>query len=169
MASSNVARDLALVVAGAALAGAGLVAAASWRKATATPAAERTSPPACLVAPSRVVEIKDTLTIDEHCGNASNGDSTISIASVNVSKACTEATQIPQFDEYVLVQRGVMRVQVSSSPKQAKVAQSWLEAKAGQMLWLPKGYLYTYSFPGPCSYVPVCLPAFSPEISGRIS
>lgn len=117
--------------------------------------------PCVLDGPARVVDIPGTLSIDEHVGNAGNGDAGISIATVEVEKACVEATQRPLFDEYVLVQRGEMHVSVGDG----KVV---LVARAGQMLHLPRGILYTYSFPGPAAYVPVCLPAFRPELSGRI-
>ena len=43
-----------------------------------------------------------------------------------------------------------------------------LTATSGQMLKLPKGNIYRYNFPGPATYVAICLPAFSPEIAGRI-
>eukprot|EP00873_Tetraselmis_striata_P005839 jgi/Tetstr1/426103/TSEL_016433.t1 len=133
------------------------------------------APPARLPAPSRVVELPGVFAIDEHCGNASTGDTRVSIASVTVTTSCTEATQVPAFDEYVLVQEGTMRVLVSSKDPafrpaaHAQLEPFQVEASAGQMLWLPKGYLYTYTFPGPCSYIPVCLPAFSPELVSRLA
>jgi hypothetical protein len=121
------------------------------------------------------MDIPGVFSIDEHCGNAANADDRVSIAMVTVAKPCTEAIQVPEFDEYVLVLTGKMRVLVSSKEARHRPAphQSLepfhVEASAGQMLWLPKGYLYTYTFPGPTSYVPVCLPAFSPDLTTRLS
>ena len=120
--------------------------------------------PRVLSGPARVVNIPG-ITIDEHVGNASNGDAGISIAAVVISKACTEATQRPQFDEYVLVRSGVMVVAVAA---QNCIAAYQIKATAGQMLHLPRGFLYTYSFPGACEYIPVCLPAFTPTNCGRV-
>ncbi len=102
--------------------------------------------------------------IIEHVGNASNGDAGISIAQVAVSSACDEAIQIPKFDEYVLVQSGCFKVFVEENSDSAFV----LTAEAGEVLHLPAGHRYRYNFPGPCTYVPVCLPAFTPALSGRI-
>ena len=121
--------------------------------------------PRVLPGPSRVVDIP-SIKIDEHAGNSSNGDAGISIAEVVVVKACVEATQRPQFDEYVLVQSGVMNVKIAQQGSSSPAYE--ISAGKGQMLHLPRGFLYTYSFPGPCTYVPVCLPAFTPALSGRI-
>ena len=42
-----------------------------------------------------------------------------------------------------------------------------VEAIAGQTLLLPKGIKYEYIFPtGICNYVPICFPAFSPDLIG---
>lgn len=82
--------------------------------------------------------------------------------------------QVPQFDEYVLVTSGTMRVFVGSAdagkrPKGREGDEpTTLTATAGQTLHLPRGHLYRYNFPGPCTYIPICMPAFRPEISGRI-
>lgn len=57
--------------------------------------------PHTLEAPPRVVEVAGKLAIDEHVGNASNGDGSISVAHVTVSTAMDEAVQVPGFDEYV--------------------------------------------------------------------
>lgn len=138
------------------------VGAAVMRSYTRTSSVSASSVPRVLDGPARVVHIPGMLSIDEHVGNAGNGDVGISIATVDVEKACVEATQRPLFDEYVLVQKGEMHVSVGGDGKEVLVA------RAGQMLHLPRGHLYTYSFPGPAAYVPVCLPAFRPELSGRI-
>ncbi len=122
--------------------------------------------PRVLPGPTRVVDIPQFFSIDEHVGNASNGDAGISIAEVVILKACTEATQRPKFDEYVLVQNGVMIVKIAAQGSSSPAYE--ISASKGQMLHLPRGFLYTYSFPGQCTYVPVCLPAFTPALSGRI-
>mmetsp|Transcript_110489 Transcript_110489/g.236104 ORF Transcript_110489/g.236104 Transcript_110489/m.236104 type:complete len:169 (-) Transcript_110489:92-598(-) len=119
-------------------------------------------PPRVLPPPPRVVEVDSgAFTIDEHCGNASNGDARMSLAQVTVGKTMTEPPQTPQFDEYILVIEGEVRVSVDDE------AEPSLAAKAGRAIWLPKGRRYFYIFPGPCRYVPICLPAFHPSLSDR--
>ena len=118
--------------------------------------------PSVITNPTEVVNIDGKLQILEHTGNASNGDAGVSIAQVTVTEPMTEAVQIPGFDEYVMVTSGTMIVYVGEGPD------ATLTATAGQTLHLPKGNLYKYTFPGPCTYVPVCLPTFTPELAGRI-
>lgn len=129
--------------------------------------------PSVLPAPTRVVEMKDQLAIDEHAGRATTGESALSLAHVRVSAACSEPTQVPGFDEYVLVLSGEMVVEVGAEePCKRPAARRAdapfeLRAGAGRTLWLPAGHRYTYRFPSKCEYVPVCVPAFHPEIAGR--
>ena len=72
--------------------------------------------------------------------------------------------QTPLFDEYILVLSGELRVAVSAK---AGAAACELVATAGQTLHLPRGWTYQVTFPGPAEFVPVCLPAFAPSLSGR--
>jgi mannose-6-phosphate isomerase-like protein (cupin superfamily) len=132
---------------------------------TVRPAGTCTDPrvlrPKQVIGPSGAIMKSDSLRIDEHVGNASTGSPGISIAHVRTNGPCDEHTQTPQFDEYVLVLRGRMVVTVDNALT--------VSANAGETLWLPKGRRYHYSFPATegTEYVPVCLPAFSPEIAGR--
>lgn len=126
--------------------------------------------PSVLLPKSPVVKTDD-LTIQELVGNATNGDESTSIAHVTVNQACTEATQTPGFDEYVYVMKGSMVVlvggQEAAGPKRETPVT--LEAKAGEVLWLPKGHRYCYTFPGKCEYIATCSPAFKDSIAGRES
>lgn len=84
------------------------------------------------------------------------------MAHVKVKCKCDEPPQSPGFDEYVLVLKGEMVVDVGVGEEKKTV-----KATAGQTLFLPAGLRYHYHFPDACEYVPVCLPAFSPDIANR--
>lgn len=130
------------------------------------------APPAVLPMPPPVVQTAQ-FTIREACGHASNGDGRLSMAHVRVAEPCQEAIQTPDFDEYVLVLWGAMKVYVGSHtlalrPRHRLRDEPFeLLAGAGDTLWLPRGHRYRYTFPEKCEYVAVCLPAFSPSIANR--
>jgi quercetin dioxygenase-like cupin family protein len=115
--------------------------------------------PRVLPAPARVVDVPGVLRIDEHVGNAANGEAGVSVARVVVAAASGEPTQRPLFDEYVVVLRGEMRVAVGGGEA--------LVASAGQTIHLPRGFTYTATFPGDAEYIAVCLPAFAPALAVR--
>eukprot|EP00747_Dinoflagellata_sp_TGD_P178711 gnl/TRDRNA2_/TRDRNA2_28163_c0_seq2.p1 gnl/TRDRNA2_/TRDRNA2_28163_c0~~gnl/TRDRNA2_/TRDRNA2_28163_c0_seq2.p1 ORF type:complete len:162 (-),score=20.12 gnl/TRDRNA2_/TRDRNA2_28163_c0_seq2:118-603(-) len=151
-------RDLAFLAAGVAAGAAS--ASLLWRR-----GARGSCPkegPRLLPPPPRVVDVDNgKFTIDELCGNASNGDSRVSIADVHVATTTTEPPQTTFFDEYILVLEGEVRIRVNDEKEPS------LAATAGRTLWLPKGYRYEYLFPARCRYVPVCLPAFHPDLTDR--
>ncbi|KAJ1620949.1 hypothetical protein T492DRAFT_1074253 [Pavlovales sp. CCMP2436] len=124
--------------------------------------------PCVLREPPTVVKTA-TMQIDEIAGGASNGEPRLSMAHVRVAAATTEAIQIPDFDEYVLVLNGVMHVDVGHAdvakrPRRfARAAPVLLVAKSGETFWLPRGQRYKYWFPGACEYVAICMPAFHPS------
>lgn len=146
------------VAAGLAL---GRLLAARWARASTASAGAQ---PRVLPGPTTVVDVPGEVTVAEHVGRAGNGDAGISLAVVTVKKARTEAAQTPLFDEYILVLRGELRVAVGASPG---AAARELVAAAGQTLHLPRGFTYQVRASGPAEFVPVCLPAFAPELSGR--
>lgn len=94
------------------------------------------------------------LTIQEYIGNVASKHANISACLVTVSAPCEEPWQIAEFDEYVLVTAGLFVVAYADG--QTTVA------KQGQGVFLKKGMRLKISWPGPCQYVPICLPAFSP-------
>lgn len=150
------AREKFWLVAGVALGAAVAFAVAARYARTSTVSAG--ARPRVLPAAARVVDAP-ALTIDEHVGNASNGDKGISVARVVVSAASGEPTQTPLFDEYILVLRGETRITVDGGEV--------IVATAGQTVHLPRGFTYTAVFPGPAEYIAVCLPAFSPALAIR--
>jgi ethanolamine utilization protein EutQ (cupin superfamily) len=98
--------------------------------------------------------------IDEFIGRVNSGASQVSIALMRSPAGWQEPGQTPEFDEYTLVLRGLLRVETS---------QGTLEVKAGQAVITSRGERIRYSTPGQegAEYLAVCLPAFSPETVHR--
>jgi len=149
-------REKAWVLIGLSLgAAAAYAVAARFSRTSTTSAGAR---PRVLPTPARVVDAPG-LVIDEHVGNASNGDRGISIARVVVSAPSGEPTQTPLFDEYIVVLRGETRITVDNGDV--------LVATTGQTVHLPRGFTYTAVFPAAAEYIAVCLPAFAPALAIR--
>jgi uncharacterized cupin superfamily protein len=94
------------------------------------------------------------LTISEYFGNASTSDGRLSAAHVKIVAACEEEWQTPQFDEYVMVTAGEVHLMHAAGRT---------VVSCGSGVFLKSGFRVKWVFPGPCEYVPICLPAFSPE------
>eukprot|EP00928_Gymnodinium_smaydae_P053308 TRINITY_DN37325_c0_g1_i1.p1 TRINITY_DN37325_c0_g1~~TRINITY_DN37325_c0_g1_i1.p1 ORF type:complete len:263 (-),score=50.91 TRINITY_DN37325_c0_g1_i1:288-1076(-) len=107
--------------------------------------------------PVDVVAIPN-LTITEFFGNASTKDAKISAAHVKIHAACSEEWQTPDFDEYVMITSGEVHITHAGGTT---------IVKAGSGVFLKSGTRVKWVFPGPCAYVPICLPAFSPENVNR--
>jgi hypothetical protein len=81
---------------------------------------------------------------------------------------------VPLYDQYVYVKDGEMTVFVGSDKREQRPVGHEedlpfvLTATAGQVLQLPKGHLYHKTFLGPCTILPLCLPAFSPALAGNV-
>lgn len=73
-----------------------------------------------------------------------------------------EPPQTPEFDEYTLVLRGLLRVETSSGA---------IDVRAGQAIVSHRGEWVRYSTPeaGGAEYIAVCVPAFSPQLVHRES
>jgi mannose-6-phosphate isomerase-like protein (cupin superfamily) len=93
--------------------------------------------------------------IEEFVGRVRSATSDVSIARMKSPSGWVEPGQTPQFDEYTVVLRGVLRVETRGGT---------LDVGAGQAVHAPRGEWVRYSTPGPegAEYVAVCLPAFSP-------
>jgi uncharacterized cupin superfamily protein len=72
-----------------------------------------------------------------------------------------EPGQTPEFDEFTVVLRGMLRVRSSDG--------SAVDVRAGQAVVAPAGEWVQYSTPEDdgAEYVAVCLPAFSPDTVHR--
>ena len=93
--------------------------------------------------------------IEEFFGRVNSGTAALSIARMISPTGWLEPGQTPEFDEYTVILKGVLRV-----TSRAGV----LDVAAGQGVLVRAGEWVQYSTPqdGGAEYVAVCLPAFSP-------
>jgi len=98
--------------------------------------------------------------IEEFIGQVNSGTKDLSIARMKSPAGWIEPGQKPEFDEYTLVLKGLLRVTT-----QAEAA----DIRAGEAVIVPAGEWVQYSTPGAegAEYIAVCLPAFSPETVHR--
>ena len=98
--------------------------------------------------------------IDEFSGRVNSDNAQISIARMQSPPGWEEPGQNPEFDEYTVVLRGLLRVETKETV---------LEVKAGQGVFTSRGEWVRYSTPMPdgAEYIAVCLPAFSPDTVHR--
>lgn len=107
-----------------------------------------------------VVPTDDGKIIKEHFGNATDGNSDISIAHMVAPAGWSEPFQTPEFDEYTFIIKG---------KKQFIIDGETIVLKAGQSIKVEKNTRLQYSnpFTEPCEYLAICLPAFSMEAVNR--
>jgi ethanolamine utilization protein EutQ (cupin superfamily) len=100
--------------------------------------------------------------IDEYVGRVNTGHEQVSIAHMRSPAGWLEPGQNPEFDEYTVVLRGMLRVTHRGGT---------LDVQAGQAVLVRGGEWVQYSTPEPdgAEYVAVCLPAFSPATVHRDS
>ena len=98
--------------------------------------------------------------IEEFVGLVNSRTSQISIARMQSPSGWTEPGQKPDFDEYTLVLRGMLRVETKTAVH---------EIRAGEAIITLRGEWIRYSSPGldGAEYIAVCLPAFSPPTVHR--
>jgi hypothetical protein len=98
--------------------------------------------------------------IAEYVGRFNSGVEALSIARMDSPSGWNEPGQTPDFDEYTVVLRGLLRVHTR---------QAVIDVNAGQAVLARKGEWVSYSTPGPegADYVAVCLPAFSMDLVHR--
>lgn len=92
--------------------------------------------------------------IDEYIGRVNSGTGEASVAHMRSPGGWIEPGQTPDFDEYTLVLRGVLRVEFLGGQQ---------DVRAGQAVIAHKGEWVRYSTPEPegAEYVAICLPAFA--------
>jgi len=98
--------------------------------------------------------------INEFIGRVNSKNSEISIAKMNSPSGWEEPGQTPEFDEYTLVLKGMLRVETK---------EKIYNVNAGQAIITYAGEWIKYSTPGPdgTEYIAVCMPAFSPDTVNR--
>jgi mannose-6-phosphate isomerase-like protein (cupin superfamily) len=98
--------------------------------------------------------------IEEYIGRVTSDSRDVSIARMKSPGGWAEPGQTPEFDEYTVVLRGMLRVTSTDGT---------LDVRAGQAVIVRKGEWVQYSTPETegAEYIAVCLPAFSMETVHR--
>jgi mannose-6-phosphate isomerase-like protein (cupin superfamily) len=113
-------------------------------------------PPTLVAAPTRIQAAgnKPKL-IDEYVGRVNSATESLSVAHMRSPSGWVEPGQTPEFDEFTIVLRGILRVEHRDGV---------LEVRAGQAVMTHPGEWVRYSTPEAdgAEYIAVCLPAFSP-------
>ena len=99
--------------------------------------------------------------IEEYIGRANSDTTAVSIARMTSPGGWEEPGQTPEFDEYTLVLRGLLRV---------KTRTETIDVSEGQAIITHRGEWVQYSTPeeSGAEYIAVCLPAFSLEAVHRV-
>jgi len=92
--------------------------------------------------------------IEEYIGRVNSGTDTVSVARMKSPGGWIEPGQTPEFEEYTVVLKGLLRVTTKSGST---------DVKAGQAIIARRGEWVQYSTPEPegAEYISVCIPAFS--------
>ncbi len=96
--------------------------------------------------------------IEEYVGRVNSGTTAVSVARMQSPAGWVEPGQAPEFDEYTVVVRGMLRVTHREGA---------IDVAAGQAVITHAGEWVQYSTPDGAEYVAVCLPAFSPDTVHR--
>jgi ethanolamine utilization protein EutQ len=103
--------------------------------------------------------------VDEYIGRVNSKTSAASVAHMRSPQGWIEPGQTPEFDEFTIVLKGMIRVHFKENGKK----DSSLDVHAGQAVIAHAGEWVRYSTPndGGAEYIAVCLPAFSMETVHR--
>jgi ethanolamine utilization protein EutQ len=98
--------------------------------------------------------------IDEYIGRINSQTSSVSVAHMRSPQGWEEPGQTPEFDEFTVVLKGMLRVRHKDGE---------INISAGQAVIAHRGEWIQYSTPaeGGAEYIAVCLPAFSMETVHR--
>jgi len=98
--------------------------------------------------------------IEEFIGRVNSKTSALSVARMQSPPGWQEPGQAPEFDEYTVVLKGLLRVTHKAGT---------LDVPAGQAVIAHAGEWVQYSTPDGAEYIAICLPAFSPGTVHRDS
>ena len=98
--------------------------------------------------------------IDEYVGRVNSTTGEASVAHMRSPSGWKEPGQTPEFDEFTLVLKGMLRVEDRNGA---------IEVRAGEAVIAHRGEWVRYSTPEPdgAEYIAVCVPAFSPSTVHR--
>jgi len=94
--------------------------------------------------------------IEEFIGSVNSGTSEISIARMKSFEGWIEPGQTPEFDEYTVVLKGMLRI---------RTIERTIDIHEGEAVIVTAGEWIQYSTPSNegAEYMAICLPAFSPD------
>jgi len=117
--------------------------------------------PTLIAAPTRIASAgnKPKL-IDEYIGRVNSATERASVAHMRSPGGWVEPGQTPEFDEFTMVLRGMLRVEHREGA---------IEVRAGQAVIAHAGEWVRYSTPEAegAEYIAVCVPAFSMDTVHR--
>ena len=96
--------------------------------------------------------------IDEYIGRVNSKTLSVSVAHMRSPAGWQEPGQRPEFDEFTIVLKGMLRV---THPLGS------LDVHAGQAVIAHRDEWIQYSTPDGAEYIAVCVPAFCPETVHR--
>ena len=98
--------------------------------------------------------------IEEYIGFVNSQTSDLSIARMKSPSGWAEPGQKPEFNEYTVVLKGMLRV---------KTAEEQIDIHAGEAIVVKANEWVQYSTPNDegAEYIAVCIPAFSPDTVHR--
>jgi mannose-6-phosphate isomerase-like protein (cupin superfamily) len=98
--------------------------------------------------------------IEEFIGRVNSNTEQLSIARMKSPAGWLEPGQKPEFDEFTIVLKGMLRIATKDSV---------VDVYEGESAVVQSGEWVQYSTPGAqgAEYIAVCMPAFSPEIVHR--
>jgi mannose-6-phosphate isomerase-like protein (cupin superfamily) len=98
--------------------------------------------------------------IEEYVGRVNSQTDAVSVARMRSPGGWVEPGQTPEFDEYTVVLRGMLRVTTRDGAR---------DVRAGQAVITHRGEWVQYSTPEEegAEYVAICLPAFSMDTVHR--
>jgi mannose-6-phosphate isomerase-like protein (cupin superfamily) len=98
--------------------------------------------------------------IEEFIGKVNSKTDSVSVARMTSPSGWVEPGQRPEFDEYTIVLKGMLKV---------KTENETMDINAGEAVLTKRGEWVQYSTPGQegAQYIAVCLPAFSPDTVHR--
>lgn len=115
-----------------------------------------------LIASPTVIEAAGNLPkrIEEYAGRVNSAHDDVSIARMVSPAGWMEPGQRPEFREFTVVLRGLLRVEHEAGA---------IDVRAGQAIVAEPGEWIRYSSPEPggAEYVAVCMPAFTPDTVHR--
>ncbi|MDZ4684267.1 MAG: cupin [Planctomycetaceae bacterium] len=113
--------------------------------------------PTLIAAPTQITAVgnKPKL-IREYVGRMNSQTAAVSVAHMQSPSGWVEPGQRPEFEEYTVVLKGMLRVEHEGGA---------FDVAAGQAVIAHAGEWVRYSTPGGdgAEYIAVCLPAFSPQ------